>query len=132
MGDTLIKVRGYHLDLYGHVNNARYLEFLEEARWAMIEEKIDLGELKERGIGMVVVNINIDYLSPANLGDILHVSSRISRIGSKSAAVEQLIRKRGSRKLIASAQVTFVVVNIRTRKVIPIDENLRNLLGMFG
>ncbi|XLM23374.1 thioesterase, partial [Chromobacterium piscinae] len=30
---TRIKVRGYHLDLFGHVNNARYLEFLEEARW---------------------------------------------------------------------------------------------------
>lgn len=29
---TQIKVRGYHLDVYQHVNNARYLEFLEEAR----------------------------------------------------------------------------------------------------
>lgn len=28
---TFIKVRGYHLDVYQHVNNARYLEFLEEA-----------------------------------------------------------------------------------------------------
>lgn len=27
---TPIKVRGYHIDLYSHVNNARYLEFLEE------------------------------------------------------------------------------------------------------
>lgn len=30
---TQIKVRGYHLDVYQHVNNARYPEFLEEARW---------------------------------------------------------------------------------------------------
>ena len=30
---TQIKVRGYHLDVYQHVNNARYTEFLEEARW---------------------------------------------------------------------------------------------------
>jgi thioesterase-3 len=29
---TTIKIRGYHLDLNGHVNNARYLEFLEEGR----------------------------------------------------------------------------------------------------
>ncbi len=27
-----IKVRGYHLDIYSHVNNGRYLEFLEEGR----------------------------------------------------------------------------------------------------
>jgi thioesterase-3 len=35
-------VRGYHLDLFGHVNNARYLEFLEEARWDWFEQRTDL------------------------------------------------------------------------------------------
>ncbi len=28
---THIKVRGFHIDVFQHVNNARYLEFLEEA-----------------------------------------------------------------------------------------------------
>lgn len=32
-----LTVRNYHLDGYGHVNNARYLEFLEEARWAFLK-----------------------------------------------------------------------------------------------
>ncbi len=36
---TQIKVRGYHLDVYQHVNNARYLEFLEEARWDGLGEQ---------------------------------------------------------------------------------------------
>ena len=31
---TTLTVRGYHLDGYGHVNNARYLEFYEEGRWS--------------------------------------------------------------------------------------------------
>ena len=30
LNKTQIKVRGYHLDLFQHVNNARYLEFIEE------------------------------------------------------------------------------------------------------
>lgn len=38
-----LEVRGYHLDLYGHVDNARCPEFLEEARWQWVEEKADLG-----------------------------------------------------------------------------------------
>ena len=33
-----IKVRGYHLDVFQHVNNARYLEFLEEARWTYFDD----------------------------------------------------------------------------------------------
>jgi len=32
---TEIKVRGYHMDFYGHINNARYLELLEEGRWSL-------------------------------------------------------------------------------------------------
>lgn len=36
-----LTVRNYHLDGYGHVNNARYLEFLEEARWAFLKTRTD-------------------------------------------------------------------------------------------
>ena len=40
--ETIIKVHGYHLDVYQHVNNARYLEFLEEARWNALEDGMPL------------------------------------------------------------------------------------------
>jgi len=51
MTTTQIKVRGYHEDRFGHVNNARYLEFLEEARWAHLEERgLDIAFFKARGI----------------------------------------------------------------------------------
>ena len=56
-----IKVRGYHLDLYRHVNNARYLEFLEEARWSFLESKGNIDYLHERGYTFALVNININY-----------------------------------------------------------------------
>lgn len=36
---TKIKVRGYPLDIYGHVNNARYLECLEEGRWGVMDSR---------------------------------------------------------------------------------------------
>lgn len=47
-----LTVRNYHLDGYGHVNNARYLEFLEEARWTFFQEHDLLSELK--GIMLVL------------------------------------------------------------------------------
>lgn len=36
ISSVALRVRGYHLDGYGHVNNARYLEFMEEGRWAFL------------------------------------------------------------------------------------------------
>lgn len=51
MTTTQIRVRGYHEDRFGHVNHARYLEFLEDARWAHLEERgIDAAFLRSRGL----------------------------------------------------------------------------------
>jgi len=60
-GLTEIKVRGYHLDVFSHVNNARYLEFLEEARWSVLEESGFMEYMFESDIAFIVVNINIDF-----------------------------------------------------------------------
>jgi thioesterase-3 len=128
MSLTTIKVRGYHLDLYGHVNNARYLEFLEEARWALIETHINLGELKNRGYAFVIVNININYRHAAGLGDVLEIRSNLERIKTKSAVVHQVITLAESGKPIADADITFVILDIHSNKVVPIAGELRVML----
>jgi len=80
MHTTEIKVRGYHLDVFGHVNNARYLEFLEEARWAIFDDKVNLEDLAREGYVFTVVNININYRRPAFLHDRLRRFSSLLEI----------------------------------------------------
>ncbi|OIQ17790.1 MAG: thioesterase [Bacteriovorax sp. MedPE-SWde] len=51
-----------HLDTFGHVNNATYLELYEEARWDLITAGgWGLSEIKKREIGPVVTSLNIQY-----------------------------------------------------------------------
>jgi len=73
-----IRVRNYHLDGYGHVNNARYLEFLEEARWAFFEEHGFLSEID--GLMLVVVRTDIRYRRAAVDGDILRFEGRLKEL----------------------------------------------------
>lgn len=130
MAETItIKVRGYHLDLYGHVNNTRYLEFLEEARWSIKEKHFDFPGTHAAGYGFVVVNTNINYRHPAYLGDILEIRTRIIKIGRKSATFHHAIYLQGSAKLIADAEVTFVVVDLKTQRAIPIEGEWRTKLA---
>ena len=82
---TKIKVRGFHLDVYQHVNNARYLEFLEEARWDGLENSESFQWMTAHNIAFVVVNININYRRPAVLGDVLTVTSQVQQIMDLSA-----------------------------------------------
>ncbi len=127
MPDTIqIKVRGYHLDLYGHVNNTRYLEFLEEARWTIKEKYFNFPQSHDDGRGFVVVNTNISYHHPACLGDTLKIRTSVKTIGSKSATFLHEIYKDDI--LITHADVTFVIIDLKTGKAVRIEGEWRRQL----
>ena len=122
---TTLKVRGYHLDFYGHVNNARYLELLEEARWRMLEGRVDLKDWQRRHLAMVIVRIEIDYRRGAVLGDELQIVSRLRHLGGRSGVVRQEVTRAGDGARIVDADVTFVVIDIRTGKSLPLEGEIR-------
>lgn len=106
---TEIITRGYHMDIYGHVNNARYLEFLEEDRWAQLEAAIDLAKWGSRGLVFMVVNINVNYRRAVGPGIRLTVSTGLEKLGNRSAILKQEIRLKESGEIAVDALVTFVV-----------------------
>lgn len=108
MQPTQIHVRGYHLDGYGHVNNARYLEFLEESRWDYFEQ-CDLLTLPG-DIQMVVARVDIRYRRSATFGDTLHIHNRIQSLETRQLVLQQTIVFAHNQKIVASAEVTLVAV----------------------
>ncbi len=85
---TQIKVRGYHLDVYQHVNNARYRSSLRKPAGTAGKQprvSVDDGE----NIAFVVVNISINYRRPAVLGDVLTVSSKLEQLNGKSGTLSR-------------------------------------------
>jgi thioesterase-3 len=123
-----IKVRGYHLDLFGHVNNARYLEFLEEGRWSFFEAHLDLNELLKHGLAFVVVNININFRRPAFLHDTIQVATRLDRTGKRSGIIEQGISAKETGQPISDATVTFALVDTQSGRAAEFDERIQKLL----
>lgn len=108
MEPVRIRVHGYHIDVFDHVNNARYLEFIEAGRWAMLGAADAANWLGERGYGLAVVNINIDFRSAAVLGDELTVHSRVERIGGRSMTLRQRV-DRDNGETAVEADVVFVI-----------------------
>lgn len=125
---TTIKVRGYHLDVYQHVNNARYLEFLEEARWQWLEEADAFNWLVEQRLAFVVVNITINYRRPAVLGDVLEIDSEITQLNGKSGIIAQRVLLAGEETVVADAALTFVCIDLHSQKAVPIEGELRQRL----
>jgi YbgC/YbaW family acyl-CoA thioester hydrolase len=72
---SYITVRGYELDSYGHVNNAVYLQYYEQARWEMMKELGFLDRLKESRLSVVVVESLVRYMREICMFDELVVES---------------------------------------------------------
>lgn len=125
---TQIKVRGYHMDVYQHVNNARYLEFLEEARWEGLENSAGFQWMTEHNIAFIVVNINISYRRPAVLGDVLRITSDLQQLNGKSGVLSQVVTLEPEGQIVADALLTFVCIDLKTQKSLPIEGDLREKL----
>lgn len=128
-GEIEIKVRGYHLDIYAHVNNARYVEFLEEARWALFDDSEVGKEMISRGFAFTVVNINVSYLSEARVNDVLVIITDMEKIGNKSITLSQKIFRKADMKQVVDAEVTFVLVNMKTGKAVVIDDDIKSVIS---
>lgn len=125
---TIIKVRGYDLDVYQHVNNARYLEYLEAARWDYIEKYFEPGVFEKNNWGITVARVNIRYRQPAHFGDILEVVTQGKERNRISCTLRQLITRQADGKKVADAEVTFVLTDLTTGRAIAIDDRIGKFL----
>ncbi|MED3563806.1 acyl-CoA thioesterase, partial [Bacillus xiapuensis] len=93
MEDVLeIVVRSTEIDVNGHVNNAKYLEYLEWGREGWYE-KADLpyDKFLKMGIQTVTVNININYRKECRQNDQLSIKTRPEKVGRTSYVLLQEI-----------------------------------------
>src|SRR5436190_5330077 len=103
-------VRCTEIDVNGHVNNAKYVEYLEWGR----EEWYDrhgfaYERLKGLGAVTVVVNINLNLRRPCHQGDRLRIVTWAVRRGRTSFALAQRV-ERAVGEVVADGVVTLVTV----------------------
>ncbi|MGA7838037.1 MAG: thioesterase family protein [Ignavibacteriaceae bacterium] len=127
-----IKVRFSDLDAMGHVNNATYLSYLEEARIAYYN---DVMKKKSDSLDFnaVVARIEIDYVSQIRLGDKVEIYNRTSKIGNKSSEVEHLIVVADkNEKIVAAKAVTKLVsFDYKKNQSVPVSDKARKIIEKF-
>jgi acyl-CoA thioester hydrolase len=70
-------VRGYELDSYGHVNNAVYINYTEQARWEILKEAGILESFLQKNLLLVVTETNIKYMRELKIFDNIEVVTTI-------------------------------------------------------
>ena len=112
-------VRWGDLDAFGHVNNASYLIYAQEARFAW-----------SKMIEMVVARAEVDFIAPIYTGDIyIDVEIWVNKIGNSSFGVTYEM-KNGD-ELLARVKTVQVTVSMDTKKSRPINDAERDFLNKY-
>jgi thioesterase-3 len=125
--ESTFKIRTFHADSFGHVNNARYLELLEEARWQFAEYHGLIELLNEQNVGFIIMQMNLRFRLPVVEGDTIQVLTRLISLGTASGELEQRIMKNG--KLAAKSMFQFALIDRTSGVSVPITGKIRSLLS---
>ncbi len=127
----LIEVRYGDLDPQGHVNNAKYLTYMEQARVFYLKQL----KLWEGGsfmdMGVILADVQLTFRKAIQFGDQVSVGVRISRIGNKSMTSEYRIEDAQDGTEFASGTCVMVAYDYHNRRSVPIPGEWRKAIQQF-
>jgi acyl-CoA thioester hydrolase len=126
-----IEIRYADLDPQGHVNNARFLTYFEQARvHYLVHLKLFSKEQSFFEIGIIIAEATITFKAPVYFGTQAQVGVRVSRLGTKSMTMEyEMTDDQGM--LYAAGSTAIVTFDYKTRAAIPIPAAWREIISKF-
>ena len=106
------RVRFRDCDSMGHVNNAVYSTYLEEARIEVV------GSLE----AFILARVEIDFRAELHAGEEIETRTRVGRIGTKSFELEHEIRS--GERLVAEARSVLVAYDYGVSASVPLSTEL--------
>lgn len=118
------------LDTYGHVNNAGYLEILEEARWDLVTRNgYGLEEVKRLGIGPVVLEVTLRFKRELRNRQEVTIRSWVeSHSGKIGRFAQQIVDETG--ELCCDAMFTVGLFDLRARRLVRPTGEWAKALGL--
>ncbi len=126
-----IEVRYGDLDPQGHVNNARYLTYMEQARIAYVRH-LGLWDGKSfLDIGFILAEAKVTFHAPIYFGQHVLVGVRVTHMGNKSLHMDYLLWDGETNERLASGSSVLVSYDYRNQRTVPIPEHWRQVILAF-
>jgi acyl-CoA thioester hydrolase len=123
-----IQTRFTDYDMFGHVNNGAYLQYMDLAKARFLTEELDIPELTPYALATVIANINCDFIAPTVPNEPVSVITTISHIGDKSFIFEQKVINPDTDELKAHGRSVMVTIDVNTKAAVSIPQQLRDKL----
>jgi acyl-CoA thioester hydrolase len=116
--EKTILISEAHLDSFGHMNNARYLELFEQARWDLITERgFGIETIRRTSTGPVVLEVSVRFRRELPPREQIVIRSQLASYEGKVGILRQeMIKSDGA--VAAEASFTFGLFDLKRRKLI--------------
>jgi acyl-CoA thioester hydrolase len=128
----LIEVRYSDLDPQGHVNNANFLTYFEQAH---INYLINLGLFDKTqsflDVGIILADVHVNFLTPVLFGMHLSVEVQVTRLGNKSITMNYRLLSDAADVVLATASTVLVTFDYHKKETIPIPDLWREKISAY-
>ncbi|MGD9091395.1 MAG: thioesterase family protein [Anaerolineales bacterium] len=126
-----IEVRYRDLDPQGHVNNAKYLTFMEQARVNYVKHLGLWQGDSFMDIGFILADAHISFKSSIEFGQLVRVGVRTSSIGHKSLHMEYRIEDAQKGKVFSTGSSVLVAYDYHSQETISVPEKWRRVITAY-
>ena len=122
-----IAVRPDDIDMFQHVHNSRYLDYVQAARYDQMIRcyKMSMEEFMITGYGFVVKRAEINYKRPLIMGDIMLISTQVKEFNGSDITVEFEIVNKKKEKVCCDGQMLYTMINLKTGRSEKISEEVQ-------
>ena len=124
------QARAEHIDELGHVNNAVYLIWAQEA--GTVHWRAVATEEMQRDLVWVALLHEIDYRDQVVEGETVEIRTWLGRVSGPRFIRHIDIRKPGAKRFSAKVETDWCLIDARTRKPKRVGEDILDLFGITG
>jgi acyl-CoA thioester hydrolase len=126
-----IEVRYGDLDPQGHVNNASYLTFIEQARIAYVRHLGLWQGDSFLNLGIILADVHLTFRASILFGENLQVGVCVTHLGNKSLTMEHVVEEATTHTEFATASTVLVAYDYRASQTVLIPANWRQVIIHF-
>ena len=125
-----VQIRFSDVDQFGHVNNSVYFSLYDLAKTTYVKAVL-AGRMKWNDVGIVVANINANFMSPVFFMDNVNIETTTIEIGNKSFTLLQRAVVKNSGEVKCECRTTLVMYDLLTKEPTPIPQHYKNAICRF-
>tara|TARA_R110002072_G_scaffold276051_2_gene437678 strand:+ start:14580 stop:14993 length:414 start_codon:yes stop_codon:yes gene_type:complete len=120
-----------HLDTFGHMNNATYLQIYEESRWDFITKNgFGLDRIQELKLGPVILDLHLTFKKEIKNREQITITSKVTEIKNPLVSSLRQEMRNENGDLCSTLELSVGLMDLQKRKLIPPTDDWKKAVGM--